>query len=292
MNQCSLVEITTNDGIMHQGVYVKPLKASKKAILYIHGLTSAFYHGMALQNAVVDACIKKGIGYASFNNRGHDFITSGHVIDAYNEKEKSHITLGAGVEDFTKSIFDIDAGIRFLKQKGYTSIYLLGHSTGANKACYYGGTVKDDRVKGVMLASPISDRLNPTIRYVFIKRIFLKLLIGLGFGDTVWTYLNFFPITPKRALSLLEPGSCEDVFSYSGKNPSMEVYGNITTPVFILFGEEDEYRDRPIFEIKKVFDALQNAKKYKSISISNSPHGFDGKEKEFASQVVSWVSGL
>lgn len=288
----SLVEITTKDGLIHQGVYVEPPKKSKTAILFVHGLTSAFYHNLKLQSVLIEASGKKGIGYAAFNNRGHDFITSTYVVDKTSPKGKRHITIGAGVEDFSLCIDDIDAGVSFLKEKGYSSIILIGHSTGANKVCYYIGIKKDHQVTGVVLASPISDRLTPALKYAFLKRLLLRFLIGLGFGDKLFTNLNFFPVTPRRALSLLEPHSEEDIFDYGDKHPQMSVYSQIIIPMSVVFGEADEYADRPIKSIKQVFDKYQQSKHYQSTIISGALHGFDGKEKKFSRNIIDWIATI
>jgi len=296
MKNCTLVEITTKDGLIHQGMYVAPDspsalggRKSKTAILYVHGLTSAFYHELPLQDAIIRECSSKGYGYASFNNRGHDFVAGGYIADKHVPKGKKHTTMGAGVEEFSKSIFDIDAGITFLEHKGYTSVILVGHSTGANKVCYYGGTVKDNRVKGIVLASPMSDRLDPVCRNNFFKRLFLKIYIAFGYGDRLYTNLTFFPITPRRVLSLLELHSDEDVFDYGEKSPHMYVYANIKKPMLVIFGEDDEHADRSIQCIQHVFDTKKTTPVYKSIVISKATHGFDGKEDECGKVLVDWI---
>lgn len=292
MKRVDIVEITTKDGLIHQGVYAASPKKSNTAILYVHGLMSAFYHGLTVQNVLVEACEKRGIGYAAFNNRGHDFIASTYVVDKTSPRGKRHIIIGTGVEDFSSCLDDIDAGISFLKKKGYSSIILVGHSTGANKVCYYMGTKNDDRIKGVVFASPLCDRLNPTVKYIFFKRLLLKFLIGLGLGDKLFTNLTFFPITPRRALSLVEPYSDEDVFDYGEKQPRLAAFKNIRKPLLILFGENDEYTDRPVKLIKQVFDRYQKSKHYQSAIISGAIHGFDGKEKEFSRNIVDWITTI
>jgi len=292
MNNVDIIQITTKDKILHEGIYVEPVNKTKKALLYIHGLTSAFYHNLTLQDELIQQCRKNGIGYASFNNRGHDAIAYAHKLDASQEKGIRYITIGAGNEHFEESILDIDSGISFLLERGYTSIYLIGHSTGANKVCFYAGQVKNKKVKGVILASPISDRLDPGDKNQCMKRIYLKVLIALGFGDKLFTNITFFPITPKRALSLIEPGSIEDVFDYGEKQPKLTTFCNITIPLLIVLADHDEHADRPIKNIQNTFDMYANSSQYSSCVIDGTMHGFEGKEKEFAKKVVDWIKKL
>lgn len=308
MNGVDIVEITTKDGLVHQGVYAVPSsfmkdpgitktsagmpKKSKTAILFIHGLTSAFYHQLPLQTVLIEACRKKGYGYASFNNRGHDFLASTYKVDLTHPKGKRHVTIGAGVEHFSSCISDIDAGVTFLNQRGYTSVILIGHSTGANKVCYYIGTQDDKRVQGVVLAAPVSDRLYPALHYLPLKRLFLTILVYLGFGDRIFTNINYFPITPRRALSLIAPHSDEDVFDYGEKNPRMHYYAMIRLPLLVLWGAHDEYADRPVSSIQKVFDAYTHSTNYTSVILSETTHGFDGKEKECVRVICNWIATI
>ncbi|KKS84986.1 MAG: hypothetical protein UV59_C0012G0079 [Candidatus Gottesmanbacteria bacterium GW2011_GWA1_43_11] len=104
-------------------------------------------------------------------------------------------------------MFDIDAGISFLINQGFSEIILIGHSTGANKVCYYAGSRKDPRVSAIVLASPVSDRYDPTIKPVEMRERLTKMqqLIKNKKGDELQLGLHFFPITPKRFVSLLHP---------------------------------------------------------------------------------------
>ena len=56
--------------------------------------------------------------------------------------------------------FGYRRGNRFLIAKGYDEIVLIGHSTGANKACYYAAAENNSHVISVILSGPISDRLS------------------------------------------------------------------------------------------------------------------------------------
>lgn len=292
MNSVSLVEITTKDNLIHQGLYAEPAKQTGTALLWVHGLSSNFYSNASRINTMIDVCRGNRIGFAVFNSRGHDVVTGIKKIDVKNGNKQTRIVGGAGNERFEESVYDIDAGVSFLKEKGFTKIILIGSSTGANKVCFYAGTQQDPRVSGVVLASPVSDHLNPDEKLSWFVRSFLKVLQALGLGDSFVPFVQPYPVTPNRALSLVTPHSSEDVFDYDDTEHGLKVFGNITKPLLILLGELDESLDRPAFVIKSVYDNKTHAKRYASVIIKDADHGFKGKEKEFSKEIIKFIEQI
>lgn len=283
-------EIQTSDGIIHQGMYFCPKKPGKRAMLWIHGLTSNFYSSIKRIDEIVSLCDSFGIGLASFNNRGHDMLASAHRLDKKSKSGYSYITIGSGIEQFEDSIYDVEAGIEFLVTNGFTEVFLIGSSTGANKACYYSAMQKNDYVKGVILLSPLSDRL--AARVSNLKRLFLLTCKFLGLGKLLLSSGAYFPGTVNRFLSLLTPKSSEDVFDYGDAEPRMKRFSRITQPLLVLFGGLDSLADRDITQIKAIFDAHQRSSDYTSIIIPETDHGFDGKEKDLAKRIVKWINAV
>lgn len=294
-----LSEITTKDGLVHQGIFCAPMgpafaKATAgKAILWVHGLTSNFYGDNAIFQELLVHCEEKNMGFAAFNNRGHDFLSGIRKIDSSNEKGYAHVTQGAGYEIFEECVYDIDAGVTYLTGQEFSEIILVGHSTGANKVCFYAATQTDARVSAVVLASPLSDRLGAQDKKaVGENRKFMQSLDDSGRGDALVMGRMFFPLTPKRYLSLFSPHSNEDVFDYGDEKPEMTHFSLIQKPTCVIFGGSDEYVDRPISDIQRVFDARTKSKNYSSFIIDSANHGFDGKEKEFAGVIFNWISSI
>ena len=287
MKPIYLSEITTNDGLVHQGIFYKPKTSGKKALLWIHGLTSNFYGNVKRIDAVVTACEKNGIGFASFNNRGHDMLASAHKTDPQKKSGYSYVTIGSGNEMFEACIDDIDAGIEFLVKEGFSEIFLVGSSTGANKAAYYSSTQKNKNLKGTILLSPISDRLLAGIAWY--KIVFLKILVALGLGEKIISSGSYFPGTPKRFLSLITPKSPEDIFNYGDPEPCLEQFSKISIPMFILLGGADTLADRSIETIKLQYDTHQKSSFYKSHILADANHSFDGNEKELVELIIHWI---
>lgn len=291
MKQFYLAEIVTKDKLLHQGIFFKPKQPTKKAILYIHGLTSTFYGSVTLVNELAISCEKQGIGFASFNMRGHDMITGIRKINADSPKGYDHVMGGAGYERFEDCVYDIDAGITFLENQGFSEIILAGHSTGANKVCYYQGNKQDLRVSGVILAGPLSDRLGQALDKEKLAGDVktMQKLVDEGKGDKIVLGYHFFPMTPRRFLSIFSPHSAEDVFDYGDKNPRFTLFSRIKKPLLIIIGEKDENLDRPVERVLSVYKEHTISTRFAGKVIPDALHSFNGKEKEVVQTIIDWV---
>lgn len=290
-----LVETVTQDKLIHQGIFFAPKEKSRRAILWVHGLTSAFYHNQPLIHAITSECDKNNFGFAAFNNRGHDIITGLKKEDKRKPKGYTRINGGAGVENFKDSIFDIQAGIDFLVKQGFKEIIVIGHSTGANKVCYFAGSKKNlPNVSGVILASPVSDRLDPAVNKIKLAQDLIQMqeLVNQEKGDELLTGVHFFPTTPKRFLSSFSPNSLEDQFDYGDPRPRMKYFSKIKKPLLVLVGSKDEYLDRPVKKFMEVFDTYQHSTNYESAIIPHATHGYTDQENQVAQIIVSWVKSI
>lgn len=294
MKQFYIAEIVTKDKLVHQGIFFQPSNKNKKAILWVHGLTDNFYGDLKLMEELSVYCEKEGWGLASFNNRGHDIVSTIAKVDKRKPKGRTAVMGGSAYEDFKGCVQDIDAAITFLVEQGFLEVAVIGISTGANKVCFYAGTRKDHRVVAVVLASAISDvaiklkELKGTYKTVLekVKKLTYSKAENLVEG------IDYMPLTPKRFLSLYEMNSEEDVFPYYQKSPAFSVFSKIRKSLMVIMAGRDEYADRPIRKIKKFFDTHQHSFHYQSVVIPGAFHSYGGKEKKFVDAIASWISAL
>ncbi len=286
-----LIECTTLDHLVHQGFFYEPQKKGKIALVWVHGLTGNFYRNFSLHRALIAQCKKHGWAYLSCNTRGHDMLASIRKVDNSTDSGFTRIPAGAGQEIFTDCVYDIQAYVQYLGTLGYSRMILIGHSTGANKVCYYSASYPyDARVAGVVLMSPIRDRLTVPSYMECILWI-MKRLVALGLGKRpLFVPGVFFPITPYRYVSLFSCGSPEDVFTYGDKpSRSMHMVSGMKHPAFVVFGEEDEMADRPVALIQKEFDSQVYRLAYTSTRIAGSDHGFEGYEHTVAGKIAGFI---
>ena len=116
--------------------------------------------------------------------------------------------------------------------------------------------------------------------------------IAEGKGDELLVGYDFFVLTPNRWMSLYKEGSAEDVFNYADGKKALKQFSKIPKPLLVLMGGQDEHADRPIEEIRKLFDSHAKSENYKSIIIPAATHSFEGKEKEEVEAIVSWAKML
>jgi len=274
-----LTRIKTSDGITLEGIVVPPKKKGRIALIWIHGLTSRFSSGQTLINELSSLCTKNKIAYFKFNTRGHDIVSRG-------PKQKP---IGGAFEKFEECVRDIDAMIRFSKKLGYKKIILAGPSTGANKTLYYQYKKKNPAVKGIILAGAISDM--SAWKTGDAKKIAraIKIAKQAKNKDTLLPQ-EYGIYSAARYLSLFEAGGAEDVFPYRNPKAGWKELKSVRVPVMVIIGSRDEHRDRPVKNIIEAFRKnAVSAKSFSGIIIKGAKHGFQKKEKELASKIITWV---
>ena len=293
MKQFYLTEIITKDKLVHQGMFFRPKKPTKKAILYVHGLTDNFYGDLSALEALSGRCEKEGWGLASFNTRGHDIVASVKKLDPQNPKGQTSVSLGSSYENFADCVYDIDAAITFLKKQGFLQVILAGISTGANKVCYYTGTQKDPRIAGVIMLSPISDvSIESKSKHYKENVKQMKTLIKQRKGESLLSGISYLPLTPNRYLSLFDPGGIEDVFDYYSKQPKLTVFSSIKLPLCVVLAGADEYADRPVLDILTVLQKHHRSSNFQGFIIPNAFHSFNGQEQKVADTIFRWIKAL
>lgn len=279
-----ITKIKTSDGVFLEGIYVKPRKSSKTAVVWLHGLGSSFSQGQELMKELSSAFCQNGTGYFKFNTRGHDVVTG---------YEKPFF--GDAFEKFSDSIFDIRAMILFAHKLGYRRIILAGHSTGANKILYYLYKTRDRRVKGLILLAPVSD-------VAVGEKVFGRQLLQRGLSIAERLILknplllmpeSFGILTAQRFWSLYHPGEPEDVFPYYNPEAKWQELKSIRVPVIVIFGSQDEYLNRSAKEIVETFriNAI-STKSFVGAIIKDAIHGFQKREIKLSNIIIEWLKSL
>ncbi len=284
-----LTQIKTRDSLILEGIYVKPKRKSKTALIWLHGLSSRFSSGQDLIKELSSRCRSRGIGYFKFNTRGHDIVTKGI---------KGHLSkslIGSGFENFEDCVLDIKAMIRLARKLGFKNIVLAGHSTGANKALYYLYKTRDRSVKGLMLLGPMSD---------IVVEIKQKGMAGLKRGLAIAERLkrknplalmprHYGIYTASRYLSLCKEGLAEDVFQYYHTKSKWTALKSVRVPMAVIIGSHDEHLDRKPQKLIEVFkrNAIK-AKSFTGLTIKGASHGFQGREKELAGVMIRWIKDI
>jgi pimeloyl-ACP methyl ester carboxylesterase len=280
----SLVSVRTRDGVILDGLAVEPRGRRRTALVWVHGLGSAFSSGQPLIRALSGRLARAGVGYLKLNNRGHDTVARHGARLA-----------GAAFERFGESAADIRAMVALAAASGYRRVVLAGHSTGANKVLHYAARVRDRRVVGVMLLGPVADVAGERVRIgrrELARRVARAERMArrdpAALVPRAWGFWS-----ARRYVSLYRPGGTEDVFPYYRPAARWAALRKVRVPVAVIIGGRDEYLDRSPSRLVAAFALNATAAPSCSgIVVPGARHGFRGHEGALAREIVRWVREL
>lgn len=295
-----MVEFKTTDKLLLPGLLYEPAAKTKKAAIFLHGMSSSVFYQVNRTNEVASSLLKKQITYLTFNNRGSGLVQYLNV-----EGKKDGKTIGMAYESIKDCIKDIDGAFQYLKRLGYEQFYLIGHSTGANKICVYNYyRPKNSFVKYVLLGGGDDTGLayhdlGKAKFYQMLKKAkgeisrhrgqdipFKKLHIGTEF----FSYQSHYDI--------LNPDGDYNTFPFKeriegiklSKKPLFRHYKSINKPSLVVYGANDEYCYGKVPEIVTILReeaAAPNRFDFKIIEAAD--HGFHGQETELAKVIADWL---
>ncbi len=298
------IQLLSTDKLKLPGLLYTPDTRTKKAAIWLHGMgdNGMFYNPKRI-NALGKALTGQGISLLSFNNRGaHDKKTLSIADSEDTYQGGTHYEL---IADCVK---DIDGAVQFLKDKKYTELYLLGHSSGANKICVYNQTTDRNPFSKYVLAGPGDDSglfFSELGEAIFNEALSTaKNLTKSGQGLTLMPEASGMqPFSAQSAFDILNPNGDYNAFPFYeattkriGTKHLFEAYRKIRIPTLTVFGENDEYT----YTAGSVSDALimLEDNTHASIvddcgflTIAEADHGFHGAEDKFAVSVANWLSG-
>lgn len=277
-----LTQVVTTDGVTLSGIVIEPKRKKTTAIIFVHGLNSAFTSGHELTRRYSEVCQRSGYGFFKFNNRGHDIVSrAGKKLG------------GGGFEKFTDCVQDIEAVIALARRRGFKRMVLMGHSTGSNKALYYTYR-RPKKIDALILTGPLSDigGMFATIGKAATNRLVIKAkLLAKRDPKTLMT-VSGVVLTAERCLSLYEPGHAEDTFPAYRQGGWKELH-SVRCPLLVVVGEHDQYLDRPAEEHLSFFE--HHARQVSALStacVDDTDHSFHGKEHLLVSLTEDWLRSL
>lgn len=289
------VQFSTSDGLSLPGLLFSPKQATRAAV-YLHGFGgSAFYiHDFTLQ----EEFYKNNTAFLSFNNRGAEVIKR---LTVKKDNEEVSKYFGAAYEKIKECIFDIDAAISFLEQKGYKEFILIGNSTGANKICVYNYYKPQNKIAKYILLAGGDDT---GILYSHLgKEKFFELLdkakkrTALGEGGNLISDLLPEEITSYQSfLDIAQPDGDYNTFPFYevinniklSKKQLFRHFKSIKKPSLVIYGEFDEYAWGDAKKIIKILKNYQPGFAYEIIP--GADHRFTDKKKELAKTISDWLN--
>lgn len=303
-----LVSIFATDKIKLPGLLYLPDRPTKKAAVWLHGMgdNGVFYNPERI-NALGEALAKDGIALLAFNNRGAHNRKGLRIADDALPEEDRRYPGGTHYELIADCVKDIDGAADFLIGQGFTELYLMGHSTGANKICVYDARAKDNRFKKYVLAGP-GDDIGLSFMELGSKGYWQALRYAaakVDAGDPLHVmpkYSGMYPFSAQSARDILDPDGAYNTFPYYealhqrlGEKPLFEEYSRIDKPTLVIIGAEDEFMssaDGAEGALKLLMRHTPNnqLKQADFMTVAGADHGFHDHEQEFAEKVSDWVA--
>lgn len=298
-----LVSLLSSDNIELPGLLYQPGTNTKKVAVWLHGMgdNAVFYKPREI-NALAEALAAKGVALLAFNNRGAHTRKNLKIADESLPEEDRRYRGGMYYELIADCVKDIDGAATFLKEQGFTDLYLVGLSTGANKICAYHARAKDNPFKKYVLAGPGDDtglmfaELGAKKFWAALKYAAARLQTDPH--KTMPKYTGMYPYSAQSAWDVLNPDGDYNTFPFYeaaheriGNKPLFEEYKQIDRPTLVIWGEEDEYTDAPR-TLQLLMKHTSNAmlKKTDFTLVPDASHNFVGGHDVFARQVTDWLS--
>ncbi len=284
-----LIRFEATDKLELDGMLCAPVD-TKTCVVQVHGMTDS-YDGLGIVDAMMRAAFKNDMSYFTFDNRGYGTIT---VF----RKLKEHMiyrTIGTSFENFKECLFDIDAALKMLRDRGYRNFILVGHSTGCQKITYYQSRRNKKSIKALILLGAADD-LNYQIKMLGKRKYNESLeisrrLVRSGRGKELMPpehEPNYF--SAKRYYELYRPGSIEgNIYNYSGP---LKTLSKIKIPVLSMFGEREEYAVISPRRMLKILSKKFTHPYCKEALIEGADHCFCHHEEEVEEAAAMWLQHL
>jgi pimeloyl-ACP methyl ester carboxylesterase len=283
---CRLIRFEATDGVALSGVLYEPERASKRAVIWLHGCGGSVLESRRT-NLLAEVFVGRGVAFFPFNNRG-----SGIVRRAGNDLG------GAAFERIRDCVADIDGAIRELWRRGYRDITLAGHSTGANKIAVYDHYKPRNRAKRYVLLAG-GDDTGLLYKQLGARR-FRTLLTkakAMRNGDELAPRSVSPTMMSWRALyDVANPNGDYNVFPFyeimSGVKLSRRPFRYIRAirkPSVYLYGDGDEYCFGDVQRCVAILSEYINDRA-EIVVIRDADHGFSDREEELGRLIGEWIA--
>lgn len=302
-----LCHFLSTDNLLLPGLLYESKEKTEKVVIFLHGNgSSSIFYGQDT-NIMGEELTKNGIAYFPFNNRG------AHIIKKLNRivsEEKERVNMGMAYELIKDCTKDIDGAIAFLKKKGYTTFYLMGESTGANKIVLYHYYQRKNPVSKYILLSG-GDDTGLYYEQMGRKKFLLALeksrkiikrdppSLNLRRAQKIAPkYLSSDGLSYQSLYDTINPDGDYNIFPFNeymnnlklSKKPLFKEYKTIDKPTLVIYGEFDEYC---YGDVPRCMDILKkecgHPEKFTFQIIKNTDHGFSKKEQELAEVIIKWL---
>lgn len=297
---CRLVRFEATDGVELPGLLYEPARKTKRAILWLHGTGGASVFDSKRTNLMAATFVSRGYAFLPFNNRG------AHTIKRLRKRVRTRsrsIAGGSAHERIRDCVPDIDGALAFLRERGYTDVVGVGHSTGANKLALYDSLKKRDPLRSLVLVAGGDDtgmlyaQAGPK-RFAAVLAKAKERSRGPAADEMVPTSLSPTPLSWKAFYDMANPDGDYNVFPFLeavnglrlGRKPLFRHVRNLSRPSLFVYGDEDEYMYGNVSACVSVLAQNLGRKQPADLVVMHgADHGFSGLEDDLAATICDWL---
>lgn len=292
-----LVRTFTEDGLELHGLFCSPAdrEANGMALLHVPGFTGNFYEEKFV-DYIAERVTKRGCAFLAVNTRGHDYL-SGFIRKT--DSGITYVQIGGAYEIFEECVFDVKAWIDFLQGRGYSRVILEGESLGTLKTVFYEHQTQDERVRGVVLISPVDhiglQRMATGGKYDEAINI-ARQMIEHGKSDElmprVYCPLWRFSISAKSYINAFGPNTKSGIFNFHDPNARFEELSTIKCPMLATYGTiREAVVDNKVEEALSIIKRrAKSSKRCDTAIIRDAPHNYLGREEELSETIGNWIT--
>ncbi|HET7711016.1 MAG TPA: DUF1749 domain-containing protein, partial [Thermoanaerobaculia bacterium] len=233
----------------------------------------------------------RGIAFLPFNNRGS------HLVRRLRGGRRLG---GMAFELIRDCVLDIDGAARFLRRRGFRELFLIGHSTGANKiAVYDQRKARSPFRKYVFLAGGDDTGLHyqqlGRRKFESALRRARQMLRDRKGDQFVPRSFSSLPMSWRSFYDMLNPDGDYNVFPFAEflyenrlSRRRFRHVSAIRKPSLFVYGENDEYCYGDVAGCVRIL-AEHAGPNAETVVLSGADHGFGGYETELGLLVSEWL---
>lgn len=284
----------TLDHLNLNGILYEPEDYTNKIAIFLHGNGgSDIFRKIEENEMYAEVLTNAGISCSFFNNRGSGFITKYRYFDQNDEKVR--IYSGTTFELIEECVADIDSAIKTLKEYGYSEFYIIGHSSGANKAVVYNYLKPKNEISKFILSEGGDDtglfyeNLKEDTFNEYLETAMGKISDGKGMDIVPVTIFGMW-LSWQSLYDIINPDGLYNIFSYyqavnktklgGEKKIFRELLEMPNDKTHYIYADEDGFSEFTGEEKIRIINEHLN-REVKSRIITNTDHGYTGREEEY-----------
>lgn len=281
------------DGLSLFGLLHTSENATQTIVLSVHGMQSNMFKEK--DKIESEFLTQNNIDYFCFNNRGSEIYTK---IKKQVGDKSFKVNCGSMWENIYECIYDLDAAINILINRGYTNIILQGHSLGSIKSViYYNYLINNNmfeklnKIKTLVLLSLVNiqefsyfNNLESTQKNIQLAKNLIVdnqedaiIVDALGFPSSAKTFLQYF-------------NDDLNFPKFTDKESSFNELNAIKCPLFMRYGNDNELIALSANEVVNILKIKINNKNIDIDYIDGANHSFKGKELLLTKQIFEFIN--